>query len=172
MSIALLIIDAQRNMFEPEPVFKGEQIRQHIRTLIHRARIHNIPIIYMQNCGGPGEPDEPGTTGWVIHPDLAPSSDDVVLKKQAPDSFHQTQLVNVLKRRNVQQVVLTGMQTELCVDTTCRRAATLGYDVILVADAHSTFDATIPAAQIIAHHNSVLQNFATVIPTHEIDFAS
>ena len=170
MTTALLVTDAQRNMFEPQPVYRGDAVRSIIRTLIHRARAQNVPVIYMQHCGGPGEPDEPGTTGWVIHPDLAPAEDDVVLKKQTPDSFHQTQLVNVLTKRNVSRLIIAGMQTEFCIDTTCRRACSLGYQVILVADAHSTFDATIPAPQIITHHNDILKAFATIIPAAEIDF--
>ncbi len=170
MSTALLVIDGQRNMFEPSSVYQGDAVRNTIRSLIHRARSENVPVIYIQNCGGPGEPDEPGTTGWVIHPDLAPAKDDVVLKKHSPDSFHQTQLKNVLKKRNVTRLVLCGMQTEYCVDTTCRRAHELGYAVILVADAHSTYDATLPAAQIIAHHNDVLQMFAQIETAVSITF--
>ncbi|KAA3663149.1 MAG: isochorismatase family protein [Chloroflexi bacterium] len=170
MSTALLVIDGQRNMFEPDAVYQGDVVRSTIRSLIHKARIEKVPIIYMQNCGGPGEPDEPGTTGWVIHPDLAPDKDDVVLKKHCPDSFHQTQLANVLKKRKVNRLILVGMQTELCVDTTCRRANVLGYEVVLVADGHSTFDAMLPAAQIIAHHNDVLEVFAKVETAVSVNF--
>jgi nicotinamidase-related amidase len=53
-----------------------------------------------------------------------------------------------------------GLQTELCVDTTVRRACTLGYRITLVADGHSTLDnGVLTAAQIIAHHNATLANF-------------
>ena len=170
MPTALLVIDGQRNMFEPDPVYQGDVVRNNIRSLIYRARAEKVPIIYMQNCGDPGEPDEPGTTGWVIHPELAPAKDDVVLKKHGPDSFHQTQLKNILKKRKANRLVIVGMQTELCVDTTCRRANTLGYDVVLVADAHSTFDSKLSAAQIIDHHNDILQNFAKVETAVSIQF--
>ena len=170
MSTALLVIDGQRNMFEPNSVYQGEAVRSNIRTLIHHARSEKLPVIYMQNCGGPGEPDEPGTTGWVIHPDLAPDKDDVVLKKHSPDSFHQMQLKNVLKKRKVNRLVLVGMQTEFCVDTTCRRAHTLGYEVVLAADAHSTYDGVLSAAQVIDHHNHVLQAFARVETAVSIQF--
>lgn len=170
MTTALLVIDAQRNMLEPDPVYKGDDVLNVIQTLIDRAHAQNAPVIYMQNCGDPGEPDEPGTPGWVIHPDLTPAKNDIVLKKRSPDSFHQTQLTEVLKRYQVNRLVIAGMQTEMCIDTTCRRAAGQGFQVFLAADAHSTFDGTLSAAQIITHHNDVLEAFATVIPAAEIEF--
>jgi hypothetical protein len=45
------------------------------------------------------------------------------------------------------------------VDTTCRRATTLGYDVTLAGDAHTTMSEVLPAEQIIAHHNATLDDF-------------
>ena len=56
-----------------------------------------------------------------------------------------------------------GMQSDFCVDTTCRQAAALGYDVVLVADAHSTLNHEyLKAEQIVAHHNRILRNFNAV----------
>jgi len=67
--------------------------------------------------------------------------------------------------------------TEYCVDTTCRRAISLGYDVTLVSDAHTTVDnKLLTAAQIIAHHNALLDGFdagaraITVQPAGEVTF--
>ena len=54
------------------------------------------------------------------------------------------------------------MQTEFCVDTTVRAASSRGFDVVLVADGHTTGDTALSAAQIIAHHNATLANLAQV----------
>lgn len=68
------------------------------------------------------------------------------------------------------------MPTEFCVDTTCRRALSLGFDVTLVSDADTTKDALLPAEQIIKHHNSILPAVAhpdrrlIVKPSREILF--
>ena len=58
------------------------------------------------------------------------------------------------------------MQTELCVDTTCRRAISLGFDVTLVSDGHTTIDGDLPAESIIGHHNAVLPRLAH--PSHRV----
>ncbi len=70
------------------------------------------------------------------------------------------------------RLVLAGMQTEYCVDTTCRRAFGLGFEVTLAADAHATFDGeNLTAAGVVAHRNEVMGNgFAEVVPAQEISF--
>jgi nicotinamidase-related amidase len=64
------------------------------------------------------------------------------------------------------------MQTEYCVDTTCRRAYSLGYDIVLVEDGHSTWDTEhLAASQVIAHHNATLGGwFATLRVASDIAF--
>ncbi len=62
------------------------------------------------------QPDEPGTTGWHIHPALVPSESDVVIQKWTPDAFYRTPLQEELARGGIKQVILMGMQTECCID--------------------------------------------------------
>jgi nicotinamidase-related amidase len=69
-------------------------------------------------------------------------------------------------------LVICGMQTEFCVDTAVRGAYERGYKVVLLGDAHTTFDTQLlPAADIIAHHNATLSGgFAAVKPAASIEF--
>ena len=101
-----------------------------------------------------------------FHPAVAPAPGEVVIGKTASDAFHETPLQAELQRRGVKAVVVTGMQTEYCVDTTCRRAISLGFDVTLVADGHTTRDGSMAAADVIRHHNAVLPGLAH--PTHHV----
>ena len=66
--------------------------------------------------------------------------------------------------RNINRVVIAGIQSEICIDATCRRAYSLGYDVTLVKNGHSTYNSTVlSASQIIEHHNEIIgQWFARV----------
>jgi hypothetical protein len=95
-----------------------------------------------------------------------------VIQKHHPDAFQDTNLQPELESRGIERLVIAGIQTEYCVDTTCRRAYSLGYDVTLVKDAHSTWDTDcLTAPQIIAHHNNVLGGwFVELKEASEIEF--
>lgn len=169
---ALLVIDVQVSMFdESDPVYQGDALLTTIRTLIARAREAGVPVVYVRHGEGPGTPLERGTPGWQIHPAISPERGDLVIDKETPDSFYRTALQRELEDRGVQRLVLTGMQTECCVDTTCRRAFSLGYEVTLVKDGHSTWNsAGLTAGQIIGHHNQVLRMFADVQELSAVHF--
>ena len=168
---ALLIIDLQAGSFtEVEPAYDGQGLLERVRTLIDQCRAKGVPIVYIQHCGGKGDPDEVGTPGWEIHPRIAPHSGDPVVQKRNPDAFHQTQLQAILEGKKVGTLILVGLQTEYCVDSTTRRAFSLGYEVILVEDCHTTWDGEpFSAKEKIDYHNQVLGGwFATVKPLSQI----
>ena len=156
----LLIIDVQVGIIDGFHAYKGSEVLEQINGLIGRARASNTPIIYVQHEGSQGDPLEAGTEGWQIHPAIKPRADDLVVRKRAPDSFFETTLQSELQQRGIKRLILTGCQTEYCVDTTSRRAVSMGYDVTLVSDAHTTVDNDLlTASQIIAHHNALLRGF-------------
>ena len=170
---ALVVVDVQLGMFDKDdPVYNGQELLENVGSLIARAREAGVPVVYVQHQGGSGHPLAPDAPGYPIHPAIAPRASEAVVTKRTPDSFHETTLQAELKARGIEQIVLVGIQTELCVDTTCRRASSLGYGVTLVTDAHSTWDRDkLSAAQIIAHHNDTLDGwFAATKPANEIAF--
>lgn len=168
MDTALLIINAQVNMLESEPVYRASEMLAILRLLIERARNNQTPVIFIRNNGGLEHPDKPHSVGWSIHPGLAPIEDESIVDKFTPDSFYRTNLAGILAKRGIRRLVIAGMQTEYCIDTTCRQAFSLDYSVTLVADAHSTYPDQLPAEDIITHHNRVLSAFAQVRPAAEI----
>lgn len=171
--VALLVIDVQMFGFgEDSPVHAGESLLSNVGDLIARARARSVPVIYVQHCGAEGEIDEPGAPAWEIHPAIAPVEGEPVVQKRHPDAFQETTLLQELESRNVERLIVAGMQTEYCVDTTCRRAYGLGYDVTLAKDAHSTWDTEhLTAPQIIAHHNATLGGwFVTLRAARDIIF--
>jgi nicotinamidase-related amidase len=159
-----LILDAQINMFDPaEPVFSAQHLLEMFQSLLVKARASNIPVVYIQNNGGEGDPDQPDSPGWYIHPTIAPQKSDLVFQKTSPDAFYKTTLHQEMQSLNIQHLIIAGMQSELCIDATCRQAVELGYQVTLVGDAHSTFDSDCaPAEQVIAQTNRELSGLAQV----------
>jgi nicotinamidase-related amidase len=157
---ALLIIDVQVGLMELIPAEIWASVLSRIDTLLSRARASYTPVIYIQHDGSKGHPLETHTRGWEIHPSIKPAVSESVVRKRESDSFFETTLQEELKKRGITHLVIAGGMTEYCVDTTCRRATSLGYDVTLASDAHLTRDnGVLSAANIIAHHNFVLDDF-------------
>lgn len=169
---ALLVIDVQNGMFlEGEEVFNGNRLLQGIKELIKQVRSANMPVLYIQHNESAGYPLENGTHGWEIHSDISPEEGDIIIQKTTPDSFLKTTLEQELKGKKIEHLYLVGIQTEVCVDTTCRSAFSKGYKVTLVSDLHSTWPGNgLTAQQIINHHNGTLRWFADVQSKDDIRF--
>lgn len=172
---ALVIIDVQRGLIES--AYQPNETLDAINSLLTRARASSIPIVYIQHDGPKGHGLEVGTAAWQIHPAIAPHEGELIIHKRASDSFYDTPLQRELEARGIKNLVIVGGQTDYCIDTTCRRATTMGYNVTLVADAHTTEDNDLlTAPQVIAYHNYMLNGFRTddciikVKPTDEITF--
>lgn len=162
MTTALLIIDVQRALCTgEEAAFDIDRVLEKINAVGAKARSAGVPIILVQHEEDSGALQF-ATEGWQLFEGLAALPGDLRVRKTTPDSFHQTELNQLLQERGITQVVICGLQSDFCVDTTVRRALSLDYDVILVADAHSTVgNGVISATQITAHHNTTLANMTS-----------
>lgn len=165
MSTALLIIDVQQALCYGEyAAFEAERVIERINLVSRKARAAGAPVVVIQHESR-GGPLDHGTDGWRLADGLDVQSTDILVRKTATDSFHNTELQSVLRARGVTRLVICGLQSEFCVDTTARRALALGYPVALVSDAHSTLDnSVLSAAQISAHHNETLANITSFGP--------
>jgi nicotinamidase-related amidase len=183
---ALLVVDVQRGILAIPNLTRKKEIDQaldetvlRIAGLIERARTASVPVVYVQHDGGPGHRLEPETPGWSIRPEIAPRPGDPVIHKGACDAFFDTTLDAELATAGIKQLVISGCMTQYCIDTTVRRAVSLGYDVVLVADGHMTADTdTLRFEQIIAHHNALLEGFdagkheVRVCPSSEVSLTT
>jgi uncharacterized protein (TIGR02246 family) len=171
-STCLLVIDLQAGFFElPLPLYRGDALLETVRGLLRRAREAGSLVVYVQHAGEAGGPFEPQSPGWRLHPSVAPEPRDVVVEKRHADAFAWTRLERVLRDAGVERLVVCGLATEGCVDTTVRRARSLGFSVDVADDAHSTTDGPVlTAEQTIRHHNAVFRIFANVTPAADIRF--
>ncbi len=165
MTAALLVIDVQRDLFDPEPrPFEADAVIQRINALADRARAAGAPVIYIQHEYAAGSLVH-GTEGWQLAHGLQPGPGDAFVRKTTPDAFLRTDLQALLASLGATRVAVCGYASEFCVDTTVRRAAALGYPVVLAADAHTTHDkAHAPAAAIRAHENATLPEIGSFGP--------
>jgi nicotinamidase-related amidase len=168
MSTALLIIDMQQALCSSEEAAFGiDNVIDKINALSARARASGSPVILIQHEEDEG-PLQFGSEGWALAGGLLTAAEDIRLRKRTPNSFHETDLHRLLQERGVSRVVICGLQTEFCVDTTVRQALPLGYAVTLAADAHSTTDGALRAEQVIAHHNRTLRWMTSYGPRMEV----
>lgn len=178
MKSAVLVIDVQQGLCEGEgAAFDCEGTISRINDVTRKARQAAVPVIFVQHESQDGYLEH-GTAAWQIARGLEVTLMDQTVRKTTPDSFLRTDLEAVLRGLGIERVVLCGMHSEFCVDTTARRALALGFPVTLVSDAHtSAGNAAVSAQQVIAHHNATLTNISSfgprveAIPSGSIEFA-
>lgn len=172
MKSALLVIDVQRGIFETTPPpFEADAVIERINSLAARARMAEVPVVFVQHeCDG--SPLQHGSEKWRLDQRLVVEPRDLALCKTTPDSFLRTELGDLLAELGTQKLVICGYASEFCVDTTVRRAAALGFPVVLVSDAHTTHDKPhASGAQIRAHHNATLPDLTSFGPVIEARLA-
>jgi nicotinamidase-related amidase len=173
---ALVVIDVQKGIVRSPSIFDPEGVLKRIRSLQDRFREAGAPVLHVQHNGPSGHRVEKGTPGWQIEPEVAPVPKETIIRKRASDAFFETALQKQLAALGITDLVIAGCMTQYCVDTTCRRAVSLGYNVFLAGDAHTTADdGELTASQIVSHHNTILDGFSAgdceivVKPSAEIE---
>jgi nicotinamidase-related amidase len=166
VSIALLVIDVQRGLFDPDPrPFEADAVIARINALTARARAADVPVVFVQHEETYEGGLVVGSDAWQLQGDLQVESRDAIVRKATPDAFLRTELEELLGSWNVRHLVICGYASECCVDSTVRRAAALGYGVTLASDAHTTHDQPhATGAQIRIHENAVLPGLTSFGP--------
>ena len=164
MPAALLIIDVQQGLCEgPGAAWDTPGLIARIHTLADAARVAGAPVVWVQHEAL--DELQHGSREWQLADGLAPQAGDAFVRKTTSDSFNRTELEALLRAQCVDTLIVCGMHTEFCVDTTCRRALALGWPVRLASDGHtSAGNAVLTPQRVIGHHNATLTNIGSFGP--------
>lgn len=177
MISAVLVIDVQQGLCEGEDAaFDCEGTIARINEVTCKARQAAVPVIFVQHESQDSYLEH-GTKAWELARGLDVGPTDKKIRKSTPDAFLRTELEAALRGTGVEHLILCGMHSEFCVDTTARRALALGFRVTLVSDGHTSAGNTaISPQQVIAHHNATLTNISSfgprvhAVPSGSIEF--
>jgi nicotinamidase-related amidase len=173
----LLPIDMQKAFDDPQwPRRWNSEVDSNGLALIGAWRAAKRPIIHVRHDSiTPGSTLAPGTIGNSFRPGFGPVEDEPVVSKSVNSAFIGTDLDLRLKRLGARHVIVFGITTDMCVSTTIRTGANMGWDMILVPDACDCFDlpdgkgGTIRAEDIHAAHVATLGfEFCRTFPTADL----
>ena len=130
---ALLVIDVQNGVVEG--AYRRDEVIANIEQAVAKARAAEVPVVWVQHSDEELEID---SDAWQIVSELIPLQAEAMVRKTFRSSFEGTDLENILGSLNVAELVVCGAQTNNCVRHTSHDALAKGYDVTLIADAHTT----------------------------------
>lgn len=148
----LLIVDVQTALVKGNP-YNIENTLANIKKLADACREKSIEVVYIQHDELSGD-FKPNTEGWEIYKDIYPMPGEKIIRKTFNSAFKNTELEDYLNSKNIHTLIITGMQTEYCLDTTIRVAFEKGYRLIVPEETNTTFDNDLlTGKEIYNHHN-------------------
>lgn len=175
---AIVVVDLQ-NEYLPSgklPLVGIEEAATRAAQVIEAARARGDVVVHVRHEAPSADAPffVPGSEGVEIIPTVRPNEGEPVIVKHYPNSFRETELKRMLDEKGVEEVVIVGAMSHMCIDATSRAAADFGYGPVIVHDACATRDVEfggtmVPAAQVHAAYMSALAfAYGKVMTTSEL----
>jgi nicotinamidase-related amidase len=178
MNSCLIVIDLQNDYFPGgNMALVGiEEAAKNARALLQKFRSLKLPIIHIQHISvRPGSTFFlPDTDGAAIHQLVTPQDGESVILKNYPNSFRDTSLLQQIKEKQIDSLVICGAMSHMCIDATTRAAFDYGISCTVAEDACATRDLlfkdkTVLAADVHASFMAALSApYATVVSTSTV----
>ncbi|MDO9549293.1 MAG: isochorismatase family cysteine hydrolase [Candidatus Marinimicrobia bacterium] len=181
--VALLVLDMQNYFFEPKShafIPSGPAVLENIKRLISAFNQHRRPVIFTrhintaENAGMMarwwGDMIRESTEESELIAALKPMA-EILIEKCQYDAFYKTDMVNILEERNVRQLVISGVMTHLCCETTARSAFMQGFEVYFPVDATITYNRRLHEAALLTlgHGFAEIPTVAEILELMDID---
>lgn len=156
--MVLLVVDTQK-LITNEKLYQFSAFKSRIKSLIQKARTHNIEVIFVRHDDGEGAELTKGTDGFEICEEFRPAEGEMIFDKTVNSSFNGTGLLEYLKEKGENTVMIVGLQTEYCIDATIKCGFEHGFKMIVPENTNSTFDNQyMTAEQSYKYYNEFIWN--------------
>jgi len=137
--MVLLVVDTQKAIIN-EKLYESDLFEKRVNELINKARSNGIEVIFVRHDDGIGCELSKGNEGFEIYEDFKPENNELIFDKTVNSSFKNTGLLEYLKEKNEDTVIIVGLQTDYCIDATIKAGFEHGFKMIVPENTNTTFD--------------------------------
>lgn len=160
---ALLVIDVQVGLTKGRKLYNEELFIKTINSAISKSRQKRHLVIFFQHNN---KQLAKGTKEWQIDDRIDKRKDDIVLQKNHADAFEKTDLQNILKENNIEEITISGLVSHGCVKRSCISGVNQGFKTMLLANGHTNWNKD--AEQKISSTEAELKKVGVKIVKKEI----
>ena len=156
--MVLLVVDTQ-NAITNSRLYQFDLFESHVKELINKARHNDIEVIFVRHDDGVGSELTKGNDGFEVHDGFKPNDDEIIFDKNVNSSFKETGLLEYLKQKEENTIIIVGLQTDYCIDATIKAGFEHGFKMIVPENTNSTFDNQyMTAEQTYRYYNKFIWN--------------
>ncbi len=156
--MVLLVVDTQK-LITTKGLYEFDLFEKRIKELIKQARDNSIEVIYVRHDDGEGNELTRGTEGFEIYEGFQPVEGEKVFDKNVNSPFRGTGLLEYLKEKGEDTIIVVGLQTDYCIDATVKCGFEHGFNMIVPANTNSTYDNDFMSAeQTYSYYNNFIWN--------------
>ena len=156
--MVLLVIDTQKLIINNK-LYKFNNFVDNVKTLINCARENNVEVVYVRHDDGPNSELTKGEEGFEIYDEFKPMNNEKIFDKEVNSAFKGTGLLEYLNSKNENNIIITGLQSDYCIDATIKCGFEHGFNIIVPAYANTTMDNMFMSAeQSYKYYNEFMWN--------------
>ena len=156
--MVLLVIDTQK-LITNEKLYEFDKFVFNVKEIINKARQNNIEVIYVRHDDGMDSDLTKGTDGFEIYEEFRPINGEKIFDKNVNSAFKGTGLLEYLRQKEENTIIIVGLQTDYCIDATIKSGFEHGFKMIVPANANSTVDNQyMTAEQSYYYYNEFMWN--------------
>ena len=137
--MVLLVVDTQKAITNNE-LYQFKLFEANVGRIIYNARQNGVEVMFVRHDDGAGNELTKGNDGFEIYQGFQPADDEVIFDKNVNSSFKDTGLLEYLREKEENTIIIVGLQTDYCIDATIKAGFEHGFKMIVPANTNSTFD--------------------------------